>query len=71
MDHAIFTGQKIWCPRCKDLRQFLQVPNAARLLDVDRRTVYRYIEEGRVHAFKPAAIGNYRVCSRLSVSPAL
>ncbi len=36
MDHAIFTGLTIWCPRCKDLRPFLQVPNAARLLEVDR-----------------------------------
>ncbi len=63
MGHTIFTGQKIWCPRCKDHRAFLQIPNATKLLGVDRRTIYRHIEDGSTHVFRVGGNGNYRVCS--------
>ncbi len=63
MDHTIFTGQKIWCPRCKDHVSFLRIPNAARLLEVDRRTIYRHIEDGSVYVFRVGGTGNYRICS--------
>lgn len=63
MDHTLFTGEKIWCPLCKDHHPFLRVPNAARLLEVDRRTIYRHIEDGSVRVFKLGGNGRYRVCS--------
>jgi len=63
MDHTIFTGQKIWCPRCTDHRSFLRIPNAARLLEVDRRTIYRHIEDGSIYFFRVGGNGSYRVCS--------
>jgi len=63
MDHSIFTGQKIWCPLCTDQLPFLRIPNAARLLEVDRRTIYRHIEDGSIHVFRVGGNGTYRICS--------
>ena len=63
MDHTIFTGHKIWCPLCQDHLLFLRIPNAARLLEVDRRTIYRHIEDGSVHVFRVGGNGAYRICS--------
>src|ERR1044072_3542715 len=63
MEANIFTGQRIWCPLCKELHRFLRIPNAARLLEVNRRTIYRHIEDGSVHVFKLGGNGRYRVCS--------
>lgn len=52
---------RVWCPLCKKSVQLLKVTNAAKLVDVHRRTIYRYIEEGSVHALK--VVGKtYRVC---------
>ena len=63
MDHTIFTGQKIWCPLCKDHASFLRIPNAAKLIEADQRTIYRHIEDGSIHVFRVGGTGNYRVCS--------
>ncbi|MBL8171287.1 MAG: helix-turn-helix domain-containing protein [Acidobacteria bacterium] len=51
----------IWCPLCNRKTRLLRVSNAAKMLDVHSRTIYRYIEEGLVHAIK--IVGKtYRVC---------
>ena len=63
MDHTIFTGQRIWCPRCKDHLPFLRIPNAARLIEVDRQTIYRHIEDGSVYVFRVGGTGTFRACS--------
>lgn len=56
-----FIEAKVWCPLCKKSVQLLRVTNAAKLVDVHQRTIYRYIEEGSVHALK--IVGKtYRVC---------
>jgi excisionase family DNA binding protein len=59
--HISIIGNKIWCPLCQDYKKFLKIQKAANLADVNRRTVYRYIEEGKVHAIKTAG-GTSRVC---------
>ncbi|PYS55583.1 MAG: hypothetical protein DMF76_25785 [Acidobacteria bacterium] len=69
-NHPIFTGRRIWCPRCKDHVEFLRIEAAARLADVSPRTIRRYIADGRVYAFKVAGAGRYRVCSRCLFRPA-
>lgn len=61
MSYFAFTENQIWCPLCQDFKKFLKIQNAAKLADVNRRTIYRYLEEGKVHAFKIAG-GTYRVC---------
>jgi len=50
-----------WCPLCEKNVRLLRVTSAARLVDVDRRTIYRYIDEGLVHA-KRIVGRTYRVC---------
>lgn len=51
----------IWCPLCKKQVKLLRVAHAAKLVDVHSRTIYRYIDEGLVHAVK--IVGKtYRVC---------
>ena len=62
MSHIPITGNEIWCPCCQDYKKFLKIQNAATLIEVNRRTVYRYLEEGKVYAFKTAG-GTFRVCS--------
>ncbi|MCA1817936.1 MAG: helix-turn-helix domain-containing protein [Acidobacteria bacterium] len=50
-----------WCPLCDKQVRLLRVTNAARLIDVHTRTIYRYIDEGLVYAVK--VVGKtYRVC---------
>lgn len=61
MAHPFISGNQVWCPACDNYVQMLRVPKAASLADVSRRTVYRYIERGGVHALKVAG-GAYRVC---------
>ena len=51
----------VWCPVCSQYTQALRITDAATIATVDRRTIYRYIEEGSVHAFKIAG-KRYRVC---------
>lgn len=52
---------RVWCPLCKKSVPLLKVTNAAKLVGVHRRTIYRYIEEGSVHALR--IVGKtYRVC---------
>ena len=51
----------IWCPTCNEYVQLLTVPDAAKLGSVDRRTIYRYIEQGLVYSVRIAG-KRYRVC---------
>lgn len=62
MSQPKIIGDKVWCPLCNEYAQLVRIRNAARLVDVDRRTIYRYIEEGVVYVIK-AAGKSYRVCS--------
>lgn len=66
MAHPILGG-RIWCPLCKDYVQLLKVQNAAKLLDVNRRTIYRYIEEGKIYAIKTVG-KTYRVCGKCLIA---
>jgi len=59
MPHPI--DSKRWCPLCKRRVQLLKVCNAAALVDVHTRTIYRYIDEGVIYAVKVAG-KTYRVC---------
>lgn len=52
---------KVWCPLCKKRVQLVRVCNAARLVDVHSRTIYRYIDEGLLYGLKVAG-KTYRVC---------
>ena len=62
MSHQPVKGNNVWCPLCKDYTILLKVPRAAILVDVHRRTIYRYIEEGSVYSVKIAG-KTFRVCS--------
>jgi hypothetical protein len=55
-------GEQVWCPVCNDYAQFIKIANAAKLASVNRRTIYRYIEQGLVYTVKVAG-KSYRVCS--------
>jgi len=68
MSHPLIIGDKIWCPFCKSYSKFIQIRNAAKLADVHRRTIHRYIEEGKVYVVKVAGT-SYRVCSGCLVNP--
>lgn len=61
MSNPIISGERVWCPLCKEYTQLLKVRRAALLVDVNRRTIYRYIEEGQVYAIKVAG-KTFRVC---------
>ena len=58
----LFQGKQIWCPKCKDHVQFVRIQTAAQLAGVHRRTIYRYIEDSKIFAFRVAGAGSYRVC---------
>lgn len=62
MARPVISGDRVWCPLCKDYVQMLRVPKAASLADISRRTVYRYVKRGVAHALQTAG-GTYRVCA--------
>jgi len=55
-------GDKVWCPRCHEYVKVIRVVAAARIVDVDRRTVYNYIKKDKVFAVRVAG-NTIRVCS--------
>jgi len=70
MSQIAITGNQIWCPLCQDYEDFLRILKAATLADVSRRTIYRYLEEGKIYAVKTAG-GTYRVCWGCLIKPDL
>ncbi len=62
MAHPITLGDQVWCPLCKEYAHLLKIKNAAKIADVSCRTIYRYIEEGKVHSTKIAG-KTMRICS--------
>jgi len=56
MAHPIIVGDQVWCPLWKEYVQLLKIKKAARVADVSCRTIYRCIEEGRVHSVKIASL---------------
>ena len=55
-------GDKVWCPRCGEYVKFVRVAGAAKIVDVDRRTVYNYVKKNKVYAVKVAG-STLRICS--------
>ena len=58
----VVLNERIWCPFCESHVQLLRIQRAAKLADVNRRTIYRYIDEGKVYTVRIAG-GSYRLCS--------
>lgn len=61
-------GDKVWCKRCGEYVKIVRVAGAAKILDVDRRTVYNYVNKGKVQTFKVAG-STLRVCSHCLLKP--
>jgi sarcosine oxidase delta subunit len=55
-------GEKVWCPRCGEYVKVVRVAGAAKIVDVDRRTVYNYVKKNKVYAVRVAG-STLRVCS--------
>jgi len=55
-------GDKVWCPRCGEYVKVVRVSGAAKIVDVDRRTVYNYVKKNKVFAVKVAG-STLRVCT--------
>src|SRR5215216_3356387 len=55
-------GDKVWCPRCGEYVKVVRVTGAAKIVDVDRRTIYNYIKKKKVFAVKVAG-STFRVCT--------
>lgn len=58
----IVRGDKIWCPRCREYVKVMRVSSAARIVNVDRRTLYNYIKKDKVFSIKVAG-ATIRICS--------
>jgi hypothetical protein len=55
-------GDKVWCPRCCDFFKVVRVTGAAKIVDVDRRTIYNYIKQNKLFSVKVAGT-SMRVCT--------
>lgn len=55
-------GDKVWCPRCGEYVKVVRVAGAARIVDVDRRTVYNYVKKNKVYSVKVAG-STLRICT--------
>jgi hypothetical protein len=61
-------GEKVWCPRCGEYVKFVRVTQAAKIVDVDRRSVYNYVKQDKVYSMKVAG-STLRVCSHCLLRP--
>ncbi len=61
MIQPIVHNNQVWCPRCNQYVQLLKISKAAKIADVSCKTIYRYIDEGRVYVVKIAGLTS-RVC---------
>ena len=55
-------GNRIQCPRCGHIAELITVTKASHVASVSRRTIYNYIEEGRVSIVRIAGKTS-RICS--------
>jgi hypothetical protein len=62
MAHPMILGDQVWCPQCRQYAMLLRTRKAARVADVSCKTVYRYVEEGKVHVVKIAG-STIRICA--------
>ena len=62
LQQPIIMGDKVWCPRCREYVKMVRVSGAAKLVDVNRRTIYNYIKKNKVFAVKVAG-NTIRICS--------
>ena len=58
----IVLGDKVWCPRCEEYVKVVRVAGAAKIVDVDRRTIYNYVKKNKVFSVKVAG-STLRVCT--------
>ena len=62
MAHPIIRNDQVWCSLRKDYAYLLKIIKAAKLADVSCKTIYRYVEEGKVYSVKIAG-STIRICS--------
>jgi len=62
MTQPLVLGDKVWCPRCCEYVKVVRVAGAAKIVDVDRRTVYNYVKKNKVYAVRVAG-STLRICS--------
>jgi ribosome-binding protein aMBF1 (putative translation factor) len=62
MAHPTILNDQVWCPLCKNYAYLLKIRKAAKLADVSCKTIYRYVEDGKVHSIKIAG-STIRICS--------
>jgi hypothetical protein len=65
---ALVLGERIWCAACQAYVKVVRVSSAAKIVDVDRRTVYNYVKKKKVFAVKVAG-STLRVCSSCLLRP--
>lgn len=54
-------SEKLWCPVCQSDTQMISVDQAAILQQVNARTIFRWVDEGRLH-YAETAQGLLRIC---------
>lgn len=52
---------RFYCPVCGQEKAMMTVQHAAEVVGVTVRTIYRWIEQQKVHAV-PVASGQWRIC---------
>ena len=62
MSQVEIVGHKVWCPLCKQHTELRRIRTAAKIVDVHRRTIYRYVDEGLLYSVKIAG-KSMRVCT--------
>lgn len=55
-------GEKVWCSACGDYVKVVRVTSAAKIVNVDRRTIFNYVRKKKVFAVRVAG-STLRVCS--------
>ena len=56
----------IWCPVCSEVLDMLNPEQAAAVANVNTRTIYAWVESGRIHHLETAG-GELMICPRQSL----
>ena len=62
LETPLVHGDKVWCPRCGEYVKVVRVAGAAKIVDVDRRTIYNYVKTNKLFAVRFAG-STLRVCT--------
>ena len=66
IERSLAPALPMWCPVCAEELEMLKPEQAAAVANVNTRTIYAWVESGRIHHLETAG-GELMICPRQSL----